>query len=94
MMTTELSQAQVNVLKSIKEAHPEIVPNCYIVGAWVWTEFKEKPHNAVINFLKGCGFRWNAQRGVWQNACGIKRRFSNRDPRDAYGVVRFTSEDN
>jgi len=85
----EESEKQIEVLTSIKENNPELLPSCYLVGAWVWAEFHEKPSQESISFLKEIGFRWNRTRKVWQNACGRFTRQSAGDPRKKYSVLKF-----
>lgn len=71
-------------------AHPEIQPYARVVGKWVWCEFPSKPSADVCDFLKGTGFRWNADRLAWQHNCGTFARRNRRiDPRMVYGEQRL-----
>lgn len=80
---------QIEVLESVKEFKPELVKSCYAVGLWLWAEFKQRLNQEELEFLKENGFRWNPQRKVWQNSCGVTKRQSSGDPRKKYPIVRF-----
>jgi len=87
---SEVEQRLREVLQTIKEKHPEIVENCYLVGSWVWAEFKSAPAQEVRDFLREVGFRWNKTRKAWQNAAGNPRTFaSTEDPRKTYPIVNL-----
>ena len=88
-MAEQENAKQIEVISSIKAKKPELMNNCYAVGLWVWAEFPQKPVQEDINLLKELGFRWNPKRKVWQNACGVKKRSSARDPRLKYQIVKF-----
>ena len=87
---TEQNDRLKEVLWEIKEKHPEIVENIYLVGSWVWAEFKSVPAQEVRDFLRELGFRWNKTRKAWQNAAGNPKTFSSsEDPRKKYPIVSF-----
>lgn len=74
-------------------AHPDVQPFARVVGQWVWCEFPSKPSADVRDFLKGSGFRWNADRAAWQHNCGhFTRRNRRIDPRAVYGQQHIASE--
>lgn len=74
-------------------AHPDVQPFARIVGQWVWCEFPSKPSADVRDFLKGTGFRWNAERAAWQHNCGhFARRNRRIDPRSYYGQSQIAGE--
>ncbi len=73
--------------------HPEVQPFARVVGRWVWCEFPSKPSADVRDFLKGSGFRWNADRAAWQHNCGMFTRRNRRiDPRAVYGQQHIAGE--
>jgi len=75
------------VLSLLRQRHPTILENAYVVGRWVWAEFDTVPPKGVRDTLKALGFRWNHKRQVWQNPCGFYSRKSTGDPRWKYGKV-------
>lgn len=89
METDRENAKQIEVIESVKQFNPEFIKSCYAVGFWVWAEFKQRLNQEELEFLKESGFRWNKQRKVWQNACGVKKRSSATDPRLKYSVMRF-----
>ena len=85
----EENAKQIEVITTIKNNKPELVRNCYSVGLWIWAEFQQRLSQEELTFLKEIGFRWNKARKVWQNACGVKTRRSEGDPRSKYPIVNF-----
>jgi hypothetical protein len=80
------------VLSLINERQ-DIKKHAYVVGAWVWVEFSEKPGREVLDYLSELGFTWNNKRKVWQHCCGVYRHADRRgDPRYRYGVQRLNNE--
>jgi len=79
----------MNTEEVVKEVlkKPEIKENFQVVGSWVWCSFEQKPSFEVLSFLKNLGFRWNRKRRVWQNACGIRSRATEGDPKARYQVL-------
>ncbi|OIO44174.1 hypothetical protein AUJ64_00400 [Candidatus Pacearchaeota archaeon CG1_02_39_14] len=86
----EENARQLEVVEAVKGYNPEFVKSCYAVGAWIWAEFTQRLSTEELEFLKGLGFRWNPVRKVWQNACGVKTRRSNGEPRLKYQVISFS----
>ncbi len=86
----EENAKQIEVITAIKNSKPELVGNCYAVGLWIWAEFQQRLSQEELNFLKEIGFRWNPARKVWQNACGVKKRRSEGDPRLKYSIVNLS----
>ncbi|MBI2449618.1 hypothetical protein HYV49_04955 [Candidatus Pacearchaeota archaeon] len=80
---------QIEVIQAVRNFKPELIRACYAVGLWIWAEFRQKLSQEELSFLKEIGFRWNRNRKVWQNACGIKKRSSTGDPRMKYQIVTF-----
>jgi hypothetical protein len=80
---------QLEVIQAVKSYNPSFIRNCYAVGLWIWAEFKQRLSQEELDFLKQLGFRWNPSRKVWQNACGVKKRRSEGDPRQKYPVIAF-----
>ena len=85
----EENAKQLEVFQTVKSFKPELIRNCYAVGLWIWAEFEQRLSQEELEFLKQTGFRWNPNRKVWQNACGVKKYHSNGDPRLKYGSIRF-----
>ena len=79
----------MNTEEVVKEIlrRPEIKNNFEVVGSWVWCSFEEKPSIEILNFLRSLGFRWNRKRRVWQNACGVRSRSTEGDPKAHYQVI-------
>jgi len=71
----------------IADLSADVKPYAYVVGAWVWIEFPEKPTVSIIDELKAGGFTWNNRRRVWQNPCGVFRPASSDDPRGRFGAI-------
>ena len=72
---------------------PDVRPFAYVVGAWVWVQFKEKPADDTRRWLIETGFRWNQTRKVWQHTGGVFRHADKRgDPRFKYGIMRLKSD--
>jgi hypothetical protein len=72
--------------------NPEVAQHAYVVGAWIWVEFKSIPSTDARAFLVENGFHWNKTRQVWQHNCGVMRRANRRgDPRYSYGVQRLNT---
>lgn len=86
----EENAKQIEVINAVKAYNPELLKACYAVGLWVWAEFQRRLSQEELSFLKEAGFRWNPVRGLWQNACGVKRRSSAGDPRLRYPIVKFS----
>ena len=83
-MTTSQSTVISSLPASIRE-------KCYLVGRWVWCEFKTKPDRGVIDSLRAAGFRFNGKRKLWQHSCGVRsRRATGYDPRSYYGIKAVT----
>ena len=83
----EILERTTEEVAALCAGNPAVQPYARLVGAWIWVEFPGKPADDVRAFLKGIGFRWNKNRGVWQHACGIRRpRMKSGDPRFYYGV--------
>lgn len=40
-----------------------------VVGDWVWIKFSGKPKQAILDALKGFGFRWSKRRKQWAHNC-------------------------
>lgn len=82
----DLSAKQIEVLENLTN---EVKDHAYIVGAWIWVEFPEKPKQEIINEVKANEFRWNNDRKLWQNNCGcrVTRNNPEIDPRDKYGIT-------
>jgi hypothetical protein len=80
---------QLEVIEAVKSHNPALFKSCYAVGYWIWAEFQQRLSQEELAFLKEVGFRWNPTRGLWQNACGVKRKSSSGDPRLKYEVIRF-----
>ena len=86
----ELSTEQV-----IAQLPEEAKEFAYVVGAWVWIEFPEKPTAQVRSQLNTLGFSWNSSRGVWQHPCGVFRcRSQKYDPREVYGMHELDENKN
>jgi len=85
--TNEENAKQTEVITAIRNSKPELVRDCYAVGLWIWAEFNQRLSQEELTFLKELGFRWNPARKVWQNACGVKKRRSEGDPRLKYQVI-------
>jgi hypothetical protein len=76
-------------------SRPDVAPYAKIVGAWVWCEFPGKPSEETRQWLKAMGFRWNKERGAWQNPCGVfRRKLRHGDPRYIYGERPLVSDEN
>ena len=83
---------QIEVIQAVRNFKPELIRACYAVGLWIWAEFRQKLSQEELSFLKEIGFRWNRNRKVWQNACGVKRRSSAVDPRTRYPVISLSED--
>ena len=71
----------------IAQMPEEAKRHAFIVGAWVWVQFPEKPSAETRKALTFLGFSWNQNRGAWQHPCGVYRCRNRRiDPRDVYGM--------
>ena len=72
---------------------PEAVkPFSYLVGKWVWVEFREKPADNIRESLRVLGFHWNGTRKVWQHAGGHRSRHTTGNPKDHYTVTPVIEE--
>ena len=69
---------------------PEALEYAQLVGRWIWITFPSKPSEQCREFLKERKYRWNKQRGAWQNACGFFTRRAPYDPRVKYGQDKVT----
>ena len=89
MENTDENEKQLEVIEAVRDYNPELTGSCYAVGAWIWAEFQQRLSQEEVEFLKELGFRWNRNRKLWQNACGVRARSSAGDPRAKYGVSAF-----
>jgi hypothetical protein len=86
----ELSTGEV-----IAQLPAEAKAFAYVVGAWVWIQFPERPSAATRKALGVLGFSWNQDRGVWQHPCGVYRCRNPRiDPREVYGIEVLDDQKN
>ncbi len=67
---------------------PEALEYAQLVGRWIWITFPSKPSADCRSFLKSRKYRWNGQRGAWQNSCGFYTRRAPYDPRVKYGTEK------
>jgi len=66
---------------------PEVLEAAKVVGRWIWVTFPSKPSQECRAYLKAHKYRYNPQRGAWQNACGFFTRRAPYDPRVKYGQI-------
>lgn len=90
----ERMQEVINALETVNLPKDATV---YIVGAWLWIEFKTKPSADVREALKNSasGWKYIAKRGRWANPCGFKSRGTAKTykPWDKYGQKAVKLDD-
>ena len=88
------SNSELSTDAVLQTLRADIKRHAYIVGAWVWVEFPERPEKNVTEYLSELGFHWNGKRRVWQHSGGVYRRADRRgDPRFRYGMQRLETND-
>jgi len=65
------------VLDALKAQAPEVFKIVEVVGSWLWIQDSQCPGDpGTLALLHSTGFRHNANRGVFQNPCGLMVRKS------------------
>lgn len=100
MTPIDLESADSSILSKLPEttvaevaalaAFPEALEYAQLVGRWIWITFPSKPSADCRAFLKTRKYRWNQQRGAWQNSCGFYTRRAPYDPRVKYGQSKVS----